>query len=144
VPISIPLQIKSGQPHCREHLHRESSTFIPPHQLSQQEPSFLIKSSIPLSSSSKLRKRNIVLRSTGFLPTNSTEGFLVSRPLVGSQCSSGQLATAPSITGRTMRLGSQQQLSAAMLEPLQHMLSEQSTSGPLAIPAAIPECPINS
>lgn len=138
VPISIPSQFKRRQGNEEP---AEPLTFVPPHQLSHRDPhAILAEGSIPLSSSSKLRNRNIVLRSTGFLPANSTEGFLISRAHASGSIAgtSGRIDTAPSLSERRSMRKSQQ-LTAAALEPLQRLLSEQSASGALSVPASIPE-----
>lgn len=70
VPISIPSHLK--HPVDDRQAPRQISTFVPPHQLSQRDPALLLEGSTPLSSS-RIRNRNIVLRSTGFLPKNCTE-----------------------------------------------------------------------
>ena len=118
-----------------------SSTFIPPHQLSHQDPSLLLKGSTPLSSSSRIRTRNLVLQSTGFLPKNSTEGFRAPGSTGhpgGTQSASGALETAGSGSGsyaptvaKMARLGV---LSAAALQPLETAVSQASASGLLSIP----------
>ena len=141
VPISIPSQFKrrAGE-HAAE--PAEPLTFVPPHQLSHRDPhAILADGSIPLSSSSKLRNRNIVLRSTGFLPAHCTEGFLIPRAHAGGSTAgaSGHIGAAPSLSERRSDRRKSQQLTAAVLEPLQRLLSEQSASGALSVQASLPE-----
>ena len=111
VPISIPSQMKrretqQDQPPAEP----TSSTFVPPHHLaeSQQDASrLLLEGSLPFSSSSRLRNRDIVLRSTGFLPKNHTEGFRLARTTsingaarsVAAESLSGQLPAPHSAAG---------------------------------------------
>lgn len=79
VPISIPAIFKRKDP-SNDVMKDMPATFIPPHKLSARDPSLLMEGSAPnLGTSSRLRARNKVLRSTGFLPKDTSEGFLVSR-----------------------------------------------------------------
>ena len=76
VPISIPAQLSFRRFKGDADQAPDSDSFIPPHTLSQQAA---LAESLPLSSSSRIRTRNKVFRSMGYLPTNSQTGFLVSR-----------------------------------------------------------------
>jgi hypothetical protein len=105
ISISIPsFKRKAAKPSEGE-LQRVSNTFIPPHQLSQADPSLLLAGSLPFSSSSRLRNRDIVLRSTGFLPKNHTEGFhTVSRT---TSINNGTSVQGASRTGASASLSGQ-------------------------------------
>ena len=88
LPITIPDQL-SGKGRLKDNAV-ESGTFIPPHQLSLHSGQ-----SVPLSSSSRLRTRNKLLQSTGFLPSGCThtEGF--EPPAVTRTLSDVRLRSAP-------------------------------------------------
>lgn len=77
MPISIPSQLKQkGKPSEQDN---DTGVFVPPHQLSQRDPSQLMEGSLPFANSARLRNRDLVLRSTGFLPKTHTSGFSLAR-----------------------------------------------------------------
>ena len=77
VPISIPAQLSFRRRKGNDIAQApDPEAFVPPHTLSQQAA---LAESLPLSSSSRIRTRNKVFTSMGYLPTNCQQGFLVSR-----------------------------------------------------------------
>eukprot|EP00892_Ulva_mutabilis_P008568 jgi/Ulvmu1/6083/UM027_0061.1 len=90
VPISIPSQLSFRRYKGDARQAPEPDSFVPPHTLAQQAA---LAESLPLSSSSRIRTRNKVFRSMGYLPTNSQQGFLVSR--TGDRSATQQSSNIP-------------------------------------------------
>lgn len=109
LPISIPQQMM-GKGGLKD--KGLEGGFMPPHQFSLHAAQ--IGQSVPLSSSSRLRTRNKLLQSTGFLPTSCThtEGFMVG----GRSDSEPYLPRAQSET-RLQSLPAEMELHEAQSEP---------------------------
>lgn len=137
LPVSIPQQML-GKGGFKDSAVK-ADTFVPPHQLSLH--SSHIQQSVPLSSSSRLRTRNKLLQSTGFLPSACTEGFIVSGQ-------SGDSLSRTQSDGRMLRsMPAESELLEAQSEPLLPITNSSNASNiqflrsasKVSIPASIAE-----